>query len=213
MGAGASIASAREGKSAGGGRGGASLWKGPSEVSSQVKSLEKRSHPLLTISKKDGSPDTAPAVKTREQTAPPGGRSKTSAGGAPAESTGGGGGGDGTQGAGGPYLPGGGGTGVSAADLRFSWYYQAVWNKIKSAWILPSYGTSRQPREAIVVLKIDKSGRILRVAFEKKSGDPGLDNSVLRAVKKADPLPPLPPGFRENVLELGIRFLPGEDGM
>ncbi|MCP4716218.1 MAG: TonB C-terminal domain-containing protein, partial [Deltaproteobacteria bacterium] len=62
--------------------------------------------------------------------------------------------------------------------------------------------------EAIVLITINRNGTVVRSAFEKKSGNSHLDRSVIRAIKKASPLPPLPAGFRENNLELGIRFMP-----
>ena len=46
--------------------------------------------------------------------------------------------------------------------------------------------------------------------FEKKSGNPQLDESALRAIKKANPLPPLPPGIEEEKFDLGIRFKPSD---
>ncbi|MCP4715244.1 MAG: TonB C-terminal domain-containing protein, partial [Deltaproteobacteria bacterium] len=66
-------------------------------------------------------------------------------------------------------------------ELRLKRYYQAVWNKIKSAWILPDYGTSPQQLEAIVLITINRNGTVVRSAFEKKSGNSHLDRSVIRA--------------------------------
>jgi protein TonB len=63
-------------------------------------------------------------------------------------------------------------------------------------------------REVIVVIKIQRDGRILEANFEKASGNRQLDASVMNALKKADPLPPLPDDFRESFLEIGIRFIP-----
>ncbi len=187
------------------GKPGMALWQGPSAVSSQVKSMSKRSHPVLTISKK--SQDTASTTKTTQSASQ---AEQHGTGGAQATQSGPAGSGvQGTTGS--PYPYGRGRPDATTADLRFNQYYQAVWGKIKSAWILPKYGDSRKTLEAIVIIRINKNGRILKIDFEKKSGDANLDRSVIRAIKKADPLPPLPVAFRENVLELGIRFIPGEE--
>lgn len=184
-----------------------SLWEGPSAVSYQIKAPRKRTHTTLTISKKDGLKDTAPSVKTEGGEALTRGSDTSAHGraGQPSE------GNSHTTASGGklPY-----GVGVQAAgfpNLRFSRYYQAIWSKIKKAWILPDYGGHRENLEAIVVIKINKYGKILKIDFEKKSGDSNLDRSVLRAIKKADPLPPLPADYRGNFLEVGIRFLPEEE--
>jgi outer membrane biosynthesis protein TonB len=44
------------------------------------------------------------------------------------------------------------------------------------------------------------------------SGNQQFDTSVMNAVKKANPLPPLPDDFRESFLEIGIRFIPQQKG-
>ena len=51
-----------------------------------------------------------------------------------------------------------------------------------------------------------EDGRVVKTRFEKKSGNVEFDRSVMRAIQKANPLPPLPPGVREPLLTLGIRF-------
>ena len=173
-----------------------SLWKGPSPLDSKIKAQEKRVHDILTIPKKT-------AVKTKKKPAGENNDRKASQ-----QVTG--------QGAGTKWgsaaqqgSTGRAGSGpATPQNLRFSRYYQAIWNKIKNAWILPHYGNQAKNLEAIVVIRINRDGKILKSYFEKKSGDTRMDNSVLRAIKKADPLPPLPTGFREQYLEIGIRFVP-----
>jgi TolA protein len=96
---------------------------------------------------------------------------------------------------------------VSSSNIRFNRYYTAVYNKIYNSWILPGYSSKRQ-LEAVVNIRIAKTGKILNTSFEQRSGSAYFDRSVLRAIKKADPLPPLPVGFNEKYLELGIRFIP-----
>ncbi len=94
--------------------------------------------------------------------------------------------------------------------MRLAAYYTAINSKVQKEWVLPPYDKRTGRLEAIVVLKIARNGRILGFEFEKRSGDANLDESVARAVRKADPLPPLPDFFRESVLEVGIRFIPDE---
>jgi protein TonB len=105
----------------------------------------------------------------------------------------------------GPGGPGGGGM----ANLRFARYYQAVYEKVYQSWTLPDFIMEQQRLgEAVVVIKIQRDGKILGAEFEKLSGNNQLDSSVMNAIRKADPLPPLPEDFREPVLEIGIRFTP-----
>ncbi len=62
--------------------------------------------------------------------------------------------------------------------------------------------------ETILVVIIERTGRLQKVCFEKKSGKALYDQSAMRAIKKAEPLPPIPKELSEDTLEIGIRFLP-----
>ena len=57
-----------------------------------------------------------------------------------------------------------------------------------------------------VVIKILKSGEIADIWIETRSGNRYLDQSAVRAVKKASPLPPLPEGYTSY--DVGLRFTP-----
>ena len=81
----------------------------------------------------------------------------------------------------------------------------AVFNKIQSAWILPLY-YEQNKQMAVVEITVRSDGRIVNIQFESKSGNAEFDRSVMRAIQKANPLPPLPPGLNEPLLTLGIRF-------
>jgi colicin import membrane protein len=180
------------------------LWKGPAKVEADVKATVERSHNVITVQKKEEDVYAPNAVKKARDTEGPQkpAASQPPAGGGTSEfvepgelpPAGGGGGG------------GGGGTG----DLRLAAYYNTINGKIQQAWVLPPYDKRNGKLEAIVVLKIARNGSIIGFEFEKRSGDANLDDSVARAIRKSDPLPPLPDIFRESVLEVGIRFIPDE---
>jgi TonB family protein len=178
------------------------LWKGPSGFTSQVKTLEKRTHtplqaktaaktPLST--KKTAGSNTSGTAQGGAGSGQPSTRQPTPAG------TGGRGGRGGRGGAGGT------GYGLTPEQARFGRYYMAVFNKIQSAWVLPHYYEQEQLM-ATVEITIRADGRIVNTQFEKKSGDAEFDRSVMRAIQKANPLPPLPPGIKEPLLTIGIRF-------
>jgi len=93
------------------------------------------------------------------------------------------------------------------ANAQLADYYTVIWSRIKGQWHLPGGINPKDDIEAVVQVRIMKNGAITGISFEKKSGLAYFDNSVLRALKKANPLPPLPPWYRENGLDLGIRFL------
>jgi TolA protein len=196
------------------------LWKGPSAMESQVKAPTQRSHPVLTIPAKEkelaprrAEPEPAgtESVGTEAKSEGTAGAPETSAG-ASAETPGTE---AQTEGAG-AGVPGGvpGGTGGGGmANLRFSQYYQSIYAKVYQAWTLPEYVIEKEgSREAIVAITVQRDGKILSAVFEKTSGNQQFDASVMNAIKKANPLPPLPDDFRESVLEIGIRFIPPQKG-
>jgi len=149
-----------------------SLKRSPSAPGYQLKALGERTHPVLTISSKE---ETAPAQKSAEPAAAGDAASdrdwqEAGAGGSARQ----------------PPYGGGSPGGMPNANLRFSQYYTAVWNKIRNAWILPQYGDSLKKLEAIVIIRISGNGTIASYEFEKRSGNEGLDRSVERAIRKAD---------------------------
>ena len=169
-----------------------SMWEGPNTAGLiNIKTPGTRSHAMLTIREKSGKNKGGAAAKNINNKP-----RNTSSASQPNSASG--------------TASGGTNQAANATNLRFSRYYQAVWNKIQTAWVLPGYDKKRKGLEAVVIIKISRTGKILNIKFEKKSGDTALDRSVSRAIKKSAPLPPLPTGFRENFLELGIRFMPGQ---
>lgn len=95
-----------------------------------------------------------------------------------------------------------GGVGGSV-DPMLSIYIGKIVKKIQSNW---SYPEGKGGKEAIVIVKIDRSGKIVDLFFEKKSGDSLFDSSVYRAVKFSSPFAPLPEVWKHDYMELGIRF-------
>lgn len=88
-------------------------------------------------------------------------------------------------------------------------YYRLIWAKIKEEWTLPSdLFKERVDSEAIIVIIIERDGRVENAWLEKSSGDSVYDQMAMRAIKKADPLPPFPKELTERTLEVGIRFYP-----
>lgn len=97
----------------------------------------------------------------------------------------------------------------SKNEFLLSEYYNLIWGKIKEAWSIPeSLFKETVDQEAIIVLIIERNGRIQKLWFEKRSGNPIYDKMALRAIRKAEPFPPMPKEFSENTLEIGIRFFP-----
>jgi len=97
----------------------------------------------------------------------------------------------------------------SELESRLNEYYGMIWAKIKEAWTIPENSLKEMANlETVVVITIDRDGKIKKMWFEKKSNNAFYDQMAMRAIKKAEPLPPIPRDFGENTLEIGIRFLP-----
>jgi len=109
---------------------------------------------------------------------------------------------------GGPGMRSSGGITKELLDLKYRLYYNMIWEKIRNAWVLPEGVTKGKPLEAIVALRIKRDGTIQNYWIEKGSGNAYFDQSAIRAINKANPLPPLPEDFSEDVFEVGVRFYP-----
>ncbi len=113
----------------------------------------------------------------------------------------------------GPTFPGGlergggGGSGVIVenADPRLSYYFTLLQYKISSRWSPPRIGPGRVER-VVVSFKILRSGLIDELTVDSPSGNKLLDDSAIRAIRDAVPLPPLPNLFRDESLSIQLRF-------
>jgi TonB family protein len=88
-------------------------------------------------------------------------------------------------------------------------YYDMIWAKVKKEWTLPGdISKGNAGLETIIVIIIERDGKIQKSWFEKRSGNALYDQSAMRAIKKADPLLPLPKELSDSTFEIGIRFHP-----
>ena len=95
------------------------------------------------------------------------------------------------------------GKGASAGSLAINMYKMTVETQIKSQW---SYSDALGNYEAIVIVNIRNDGTVLETRFIKPSGNKIFDESVLKAIEKAKPLPPLPEGYEKSYEEIKINF-------
>lgn len=80
---------------------------------------------------------------------------------------------------------------------------------IEKKWAFSEHLTGdRTDLEAVLVIKIMPNGEIHDIWFEKKSGNSYFDDSVYKAIKKSNPLPPLPKGYQRPFYNLGLVFTP-----
>ncbi len=99
------------------------------------------------------------------------------------------------------------GAGSRPADIRFRAYYDQVWARIKAEWVLPDGVAGADGKLlTIISIRISSLGVIEEQWFERSSGNIYYDQSAVRALKKASPLPPLPDELRGETLKVGINF-------
>ena len=99
--------------------------------------------------------------------------------------------------------------GSSALNSKLDEYYSMIWERIKKEWTLPGdLPKEKTNLETIIVVIIERDGKIQKSWFEKRSGNALYDQMAMRAIKKAEPLPPIPKEFSDNTFEIGIRFHP-----
>jgi colicin import membrane protein len=104
-----------------------------------------------------------------------------------------------------------GGPSTNVMSIKFKIYYNLLWQRIRSVWVLPEEALGGQKNlETIIAIRIARDGQIEDIQFEKKSGNPYLDESALRAIKKANPLPPLPSDIEGEKFDVGVRFTPSD---
>lgn len=96
--------------------------------------------------------------------------------------------------------------GQADAGQRMDPYYAEIWARIRGQWSLPEGILPKGNVETVINARILRSGAVVDIGFEKKSGNRYFDDSAVRAIKKASPLPPLPSWIRGNEIEIGIRF-------
>jgi TonB family protein len=94
---------------------------------------------------------------------------------------------------------------VGNTDPALAYYFVLIQDKITSSWTPPkmSPGTTAS---VSLALRILRSGQVRDLIVGSSSGDRLLDDTAVRAVALASPLPPLPPLFKAESLSLELRF-------
>ena len=122
-----------------------------------------------------------------------------------------GGGLGGTEGGSGPIGAGGEGRGGGGqlVGLEFLAYRQRVIDSVKSQWVNV---IGRAGLVARVRFEIAADGSVSAVRLEQSSGNAGYDTSALRAVERANPLPPPPGRYANDFRDFVIEFHSEEPG-
>jgi TonB family protein len=90
-------------------------------------------------------------------------------------------------------------------DFRWSYYLAAIRNKIGSRWVPPpGMETPGGLVRAKVYFRIHRDGQISVARVESSSGHAFFDQTAMRALLAATPLPPLPADYADSYL--GVHF-------
>ncbi len=95
---------------------------------------------------------------------------------------------------------------VDFQDLEFAWYRDRVVAALKSQWRQPILDGVTTPLSVTIAFRVLRNGAVRDPEIVATSGVASLDRSALRAVVEADPLPPLPPNWREPVMSARFVF-------
>ncbi len=101
----------------------------------------------------------------------------------------------------------GGGGGDTLRGLPFILYTQEVKQRVKQSWIVAEH---KSGLTAVVRFGILANGEVVEVELAERSGDSVFDESAMRAVRKASPLPPPPEAYRNEFTRQKIEVVFGE---
>jgi TonB family protein len=87
---------------------------------------------------------------------------------------------------------------VPLSPLEAAWYKRAKIHLSRSWKLAPGFMT--ESLSTLVHVRLDGQGNVLDSRTERRSGNPWYDESALRAVQMASPLPP-PPSAGEYSIE------------
>ncbi len=102
-----------------------------------------------------------------------------------------------------------GSTAVRAAGVqrvRLMAYQDRVRAKIVETWILPLSAEQTHDLQATAQFQVTRNGNVVQLELVKASGNTLFDVSLLRAIRRASPLPTLPADYPAEILEVEMRF-------
>jgi colicin import membrane protein len=79
--------------------------------------------------------------------------------------------------------------------LEFIMYTEQVKRRVKDSWIVAE---KKPGLTATVRFGVQPDGEVFAIEIVKRSGDRTFDDSVVRAVNKANPLPPPPQAYQQE---------------
>ena len=101
-------------------------------------------------------------------------------------------------------------TGISSGSQKqfpYSWYNSFIQSKMYNLWKRPTRdAVKKDTATTLISFRVYRDGHIENIRMTESSGSKVMDDSALQAVREADPLPPLPAGFKGRYEDLAILF-------
>jgi len=95
---------------------------------------------------------------------------------------------------------------VEGQKFPFSYYLAAIERKVSQNWF-SGVSSGAEGLTCLVYFRLRRDGRIDDVRIEQGSGNTYFDRSAMRAVRSAEPFPPLPRAFTDNYLGIHFTFV------
>jgi periplasmic protein TonB len=100
-----------------------------------------------------------------------------------------------------------GGPGGGDFGGRFSWYVDAVRNRVATNWLQSTVDPSlRWAPRAVVTFDILRNGAVANVQILQSSGNASVDGSAMRAIQGSNPMQPLPNEYSGNKVSVEFWF-------
>lgn len=97
--------------------------------------------------------------------------------------------------------------GGDVKSLEFVIYRNRMLDQIKNMW---TWVGKRTDLEVTVRFGVDRTGGVFALQIIGASDDPSYDESVIRAVMRASPLPPPPATYLQDFSDVELTFRPGD---
>ncbi|MEE9443426.1 MAG: TonB family protein [candidate division Zixibacteria bacterium] len=93
---------------------------------------------------------------------------------------------------------------VDNASFNYPTYFLRAFGKIQRAWSNPV--RANKPLSCFIYFQVLRSGTIFDPVIKQSSGVEAYDRSCMRALQAANPLPPLPSEFQDDIIGITLEF-------
>lgn len=100
--------------------------------------------------------------------------------------------------------------GDASVDAATREYLIRLTNHIQAHWSLPNLPTWDKDLLAVIVITVRRDGSLRNSEFEMRAENMYFNQIVQKTIQEAAPMPPFPAALRQNEMEIGLRFRPGE---